>query len=98
MVFHPPVALRACALAPPAHPFPELINRYRLLPRVKRVPSWLINFGVNAGCESRRSTAQLRVEPGGLPGEVVPFGEAGRRPGSFGVEPGSGRRVSVTFV
>ncbi|MDX5968163.1 hypothetical protein SIM91_33710 [Rhodococcus opacus] len=34
--------------------------------------------------------AQLGVEPRGLSCEVVAFGEVGRRPGSFGVEPRCG--------
>ena len=46
----------------------------------------------------RRSTAQLRVEPCGLSRQVVAFGEAGRRSGSFGVEPCCGYRVTVTLL
>src|SRR4051812_3361674 len=47
---------------------------------------------------ARRSAAQLRVEAGGLAREVVAFREAGRRSGGFGVEPGSGRGVTVALV
>src|SRR5918994_300998 len=45
-----------------------------------------------------RSPAQLRVEPCGLSREVVAFGEAGRRSGSFGVKPCCGHWVTVTLV
>jgi hypothetical protein len=44
------------------------------------------------------STTQPRVEPSGLPSEVVAFGEIGCRPGSLGVEPGRGDRVIVALV
>jgi hypothetical protein len=47
---------------------------------------------------ARRSTAQLLVEPCGLSREVVAFREAGRRSGSFGVEPCCDHWITVTLV
>ena len=56
------------------------------------------SFLADRSMYGRRSTAKLRIEPGGLSRQMVAFGEVGCQARSVRVEPSRGNQLTVSLV